>query len=54
MLDFEDARAAMKEKYGVDFFPNIVEGASGKISYRFFQYDRNQAQRGILQLNLGR
>ncbi len=27
----------MKKKYGVDFFPNIVEGASGENFYKFFQ-----------------
>jgi hypothetical protein len=54
LLDFEQGRAAMKEKFGVDFFPNVVEGATGKIFYRFFQYDRNQAPRGILLLKLRR
>jgi len=53
LLDFKEFRAAMKGKYGVDFFPNVIEGASGKVFYRFFQYDRDQAQRGILLLNLG-
>jgi hypothetical protein len=53
LLDFEQGRAAMKEKYGVDFFPNVVEASSGKIFYRFFQYDRDRVQRGILLLKLG-
>lgn len=53
LLDFENSRAAMKAKYGVDFFPNVEEGASGKVFYRFFQYDRLQYRRGILLLNLG-
>lgn len=53
LLDFEHSRAAMKAKYGVDFFPNVLEGASGKAFYRFFQYDRDQDRRGILLLDLG-
>lgn len=53
LLDFEHSRAAMKAKYGVDFFPNVLEGASGKAFYRFFQYDRAQDRRGILLLDLG-
>jgi hypothetical protein len=51
--EFDDAQASMK-KYGVDFFPNIIEGASGENFYKFFQYDRDQTQRGILLQNLGR
>jgi hypothetical protein len=39
---------------GVDFFLNIIEGASGENFYKFFQYDRDQTQGGILLLNLGR
>jgi len=53
LLEFARSRGAMKEKYGVDFFPNVVEGESGKLFYRFFQYDRDLHQRGILLLNLG-
>ena len=53
LLDFDNSGAAMKARYGVDFFPNVVEGASGKVFYRFFQYDRNQHRRGILLLKPG-
>lgn len=53
LLDFKDFRAAMKKKCGVDFFPNVIEATGGKVFYRFFQYDRDQAQRGFLLLKLG-
>ena len=53
LLDLDDFRTAMKQKYGVDFFPSVVEGASGKVFYRFFQYGRDLQPRGILLLNLG-
>jgi hypothetical protein len=53
LLDFHGYRATMKAKYGVDFFPNVIDGASGKIFFRFFQYDHDQAPRGILLLKLG-
>jgi hypothetical protein len=49
-LDFSDFGRAMKEKYGIDFYPNVVEAGSGKIFSRFFQYDRNQQPRGILTI----
>ncbi len=54
LLEFDDAKASMKKYYGVDFFPNIIEGASGEIFYKFFQYDSDMYQIGILLLNLGR
>lgn len=49
-LDFKDHGIAMKEKYGVDFYPNVVEAGSGQIFSRFFQYDRNNRSRGILTI----
>lgn len=53
LLDFRNFRVAMKREYGVDFFPNVIEAASGRVFYRFFQYDRDQEPRGLLLLNLG-
>lgn len=52
-LDFSRRRAAMKEKYGVDFFPNVIEGTSGEVFYRFFQKNRDLESKGILLVELG-
>ena len=41
LLDWEGDRGSMKEKYGVEFFPNIVEGESGQYFYKFFQRNRS-------------
>jgi hypothetical protein len=49
-LDFTDFGKAMKDKYGVDFYPNVVEAGSGQVFSRFFQSDRNQNPRGILTI----
>jgi len=53
LLDFSKGRAAMKEKYGVDFFPNVIEGISGKVFYRFFQQNRDLEPKGILLVEIG-
>ena len=54
LLEFDDAKASVKTKYDVDFFPNIIEGVRSKSFNKFFHYDRDMTQRGILLLNLGR
>ncbi len=41
----------MKEKYGVEFFPNIVEGDSGQYFYKFFQRNRSIEPKGILLIS---
>lgn len=53
LLDFSKGRAAMKEKYGVDFFPNVIEGISGKVFYRFLQQNRDLEPKGILLVEIG-
>lgn len=53
LLDFSRGRAAMKETYGVDFFPNVVEGVSGMLFYIFFQHNRDLEQKGILLIEVG-
>lgn len=53
LLDFSNQRAAMKKKYGVDFFlANVLEGGTGKPFLEFFQKDRDGKPKGILKVKL--
>ncbi len=47
LFDDEEGRPSMKEKYGVDFFPNVVEGNSREYFYKFFQKNRSLEPKGI-------
>jgi hypothetical protein len=53
-LDFSNKRAAMKAKYGGEFFPASAIAAAGVIYRDFFQRDRNGTAKGVLQIDLGR
>lgn len=53
LLDFRNRRAAMKKKYGVDFFiANELESPKGKTFLEFFQKDRDGKPKGILKVKL--
>ena len=53
LLDFTQARGAMREKYGVDFFlATWVEAGSGLTFLDFFQRNRADDPKGIVQLDL--
>ncbi len=53
LLDFTQARGAMREKYGVDFFlATWVEAGSGLTFLDFFQRNREDDPKGIVQLDL--
>ena len=53
LLDFSNSRSAMKQKYGVDLFPQFwTEAESGQPFVEFFQTSRNGTRRGILVLDL--
>jgi hypothetical protein len=53
LLDFAQARQAMRDKYGVDFFlATWVEAGSGLTFLDFFQRNRADAPKGIVQLAL--
>jgi hypothetical protein len=53
-LDFSQARRAMKAKYGVDFFlATWQEAGSGLTFLAFFQRNRADDPKGIVQLELG-
>ncbi|NIS38038.1 hypothetical protein GWN91_02415 [Candidatus Saccharibacteria bacterium] len=51
--DFKNQRAAMKKKYGVDFFPaNALESPKGKTFLEFFQKTRDGQEKGIIKVKL--
>ena len=53
LLDFAQARRAMRDKYGVDFFlATWVEAGSGLTFLDFFQRNREDDPKGIVQLDL--
>jgi hypothetical protein len=53
LLDFTNARAAMKAKYAGEFFPTSWTAAAGVVYREFFQKDRNGVPKGVLQIDLG-
>jgi hypothetical protein len=53
LLDFTNKRAAMKLKYGGEFFPASSYAATGVLYRDFFQKDRDGVPKGVLQLDLG-
>ena len=53
LLDFTQARRAMRDKYGVDFFlATWVEAGSGLTFLDFFQRNRADEPKGIVLLDL--
>lgn len=53
LLDFSNDRAAQKAKYSGELFPNIKEAASNLYFVNFFQLDRDNTAKGIVQIDLG-
>jgi hypothetical protein len=54
LLDFADGRRAMQEHYGVDFFlATWIEAGSGLTFLDFFQRNRSDDPKGIIQIDLG-
>jgi hypothetical protein len=52
-LDFSRGRAAMKSRYGVDFFvAGQMEAGSGRPFREFFQTGRDGRPKGIIRLDL--
>jgi hypothetical protein len=47
LLDFTYSRAAMKAKYGGEFFPASAYAAAGVLYRDFFQKDRNGVSKGV-------
>jgi hypothetical protein len=55
-LDFSNARARQKQRFGGELFPaDLPEGASGRTFLEFFQIDRETgAAKGIIAIDLRR
>lgn len=53
LLDFTNARAAMKAKYGGELFPASAAAAPGTLYRDFFLKDRNGLSKGIVEIDLG-
>jgi hypothetical protein len=51
MLDLNPHRVAQKRRFGGEFFPNIVEGGSGREFAVFFQFDRDGTSKGIVVID---
>jgi hypothetical protein len=51
LLDLSAQRAAQKARFGGEFFPNVVEAASGQQFAAFFQSDRDGAAKGIVVID---
>ena len=53
LLDFSNARVAMKTKYGGELFPASAAAAPGVLYRSFFLKDRNGLSKGIVEIDLG-
>jgi hypothetical protein len=51
LLEFSNARAAMKKKYGGEMFPAGAPAAPSKTFREFFQQDREGRPKGIVRLD---
>ena len=52
LLDMSPGRPAQKAAFGCEFFPNIIEGSSGRYFVEFFQRDRDGRPKGIVVIDL--
>jgi len=52
LLDLSAGRAAQKQRFGGEFFPNVIEASSGLVFADFFQNDRDTGRKGIVVIDL--
>jgi len=52
LLDLSAGRAAQKQRFGGEFFPNVIEAGSGLVFADFFQNDRDTGRKGIVVIDL--
>jgi hypothetical protein len=52
-LELSTGRAAQKQRFGCEFFPNVIEAESGLVFADFFQHERDGSRKGIVVLTLG-
>ena len=53
LLDLSGGRAAQKQRFGGELFPNVVETGSGLSFAEFFRNDRDTGRKGIVVLRIG-
>ncbi len=53
LLEMSNKRAAMKAKYGGEFFPASAHAAPGMRFREFFQTDRDGIAKGVVDIDLG-
>lgn len=53
LLNFMNGREAMKSKYGGELFPATCMATPGNTFFEFFQTDRNNIVKGIIDIDLG-
>ena len=51
-FEFADGRATQKQRFGGEFFPNVIETESGLVLAEFFQNERDTGRKGIVVLQL--
>ena len=54
LLDLSQGRAAQKERFGGELFPNVTETKSGLEFAEFFRNERDTGRKGIVVLRIGR
>jgi hypothetical protein len=52
LLDLANGRRAQKQRFGGEFFPNVVESGSGLVFAEFFQNERDTNRKGIVVIDL--
>ena len=52
-LDLSNGRLAQKDRFGGEFFPNVVEAGSGLVFAEFFENERDGSRKGIVVMDLG-
>ena len=51
-LGMANGRRLQKERFGGEWFPNVVEGGSGALFAEFFQRDRDAMPKGIVRIRV--
>lgn len=52
LLDLSNHRAAQRERFGGELFPNVIETLSGLSFSEFFQNERDTTRKGIVVIHL--
>jgi hypothetical protein len=52
LLDLSNGRRAQKDRFGGEFFPNVVEAGSGLVFAEFFQNERDTGRKGVVVIDL--